>query len=504
MSYVQEVAREALRSAHTDLFKARRNLVLVAGVLALLHLLTVYPYLEASREIVGVEASMAENDRLLTQLEPAIERLKQASDSAGSQLGDLLFSVTGEMIADFAELRARVAQAMQGDPSGPPPDFPQDQMQQMPLAQQMPPLGPQLPPLGSPNDPAQMPIGQQMGIPPIRQATPNAPGIVLPLEPLDELGPILSALAANEPGAEDRLTDYARQNIVANAYSRAQREWSEQIRPAYIDALVAIERQARATAENAPRSAAQTASALVSAASEIAEQRTVVEAIEITHDSGIDDAFTSDWWRTVEGKGAYADAIGDRIAQQMQSIAATAESPSAAIRKTLALQETLRDDLRSQQEALESQFAEQRKQLASLSGAASVVPVDLASFIGLFPLVIGLVMGFMMLRVGQARREGAQATADLAGAAPDDAETRDWLAQRVLGGSNMRGPLATTGLIAIGALAWIGLAVTQVKASMIDPPLTAAVSGTLAALLVLVAAVWDGVAIRRLAGLLHR
>ena len=58
-----------------------------------------------------------------------------------------------------------------------------------------------------------------------------------------------------------------------------------------------------------------------------------------------------------------------------------------------------------------------------------MIPVDLASFIGLFPLVIGLVMGFMMLRVGQARREGAQATADLADAAPEDAETRDWLAR---------------------------------------------------------------------------
>ena len=58
--------------------------------------------------------------------------------------------------------------------------------------------------------------------------------------------------------------------------------------------------------------------------------------------------------------------------------------------------------------------------------------------------------------------------------------------------------------VAIGALAWIGLAMTQVEDSMIEPPLSAAVSGTIAALLVLVAAAWDGIAIRRLAGLLRR
>ena len=33
MSYVEEIARDALKTAHTDLFRARRNLMLVAGVL---------------------------------------------------------------------------------------------------------------------------------------------------------------------------------------------------------------------------------------------------------------------------------------------------------------------------------------------------------------------------------------------------------------------------------------------------------------------------------------
>jgi hypothetical protein len=41
-----------------------------------------------------------------------------------------------------------------------------------------------------------------------------------------------------------------------------------------------------------------------------------------------------------------------------------------------------------------------------VSGADGVVPLDLASFIGLFPLVVGLVLGFMLVRVGEARLQG--------------------------------------------------------------------------------------------------
>jgi hypothetical protein len=48
------------------------------------------------------------------------------------------------------------------------------------------------------------------------------------------------------------------------------------------------------------------------------------------------------------------------------------------------------------------------------------------------------------------------------------------------------------------------LAVLQVKDAAIDAPLTPRISGAIAALLVLGAALWDGVAIRRLAGDLRR
>ena len=152
----------------------------------------------------------------------------------------------------------------------------------------------------------------------------------------------------------------------------------------------------------------------------------------------------------------------------------------------------------------QQQFAEQRAQLATLSGTAGVVPVDLASFIGLFPLVLGLVLAFMLWRVGQARHQGAHAAADLGRAAPEDLDTRAWLTRRVLGGGDALAPSLVTVALAAGALLWIALAAWQIAHSPSDPPLAAWTSGSLGALVVLVAAGWDVAAIRRLAAQLGR
>jgi hypothetical protein len=201
----------------------------------------------------------------------------------------------------------------------------------------------------------------------------------------------------------------------------------------------------------------------------------------------------------VQGKSAYADAVTQSVADQMDAILQTAKAPSDAIGATLKLQEELRAALVLRQEELEQQFAEQREQLATLSGTAGVVPVDLASFIGLFPLALGLVLAFMLWRVGQARQQGAQAAADLGRAAPEDRDVRTWLTRRVLGGGDGLAPSLLTVALAVGALLWIGIAAWQIAHSPGDPPLAPWTSGTLAALVVLVAAGWDLAAIRRLA-----
>jgi len=127
------------------------------------------------------------------------------------------------------------------------------------------------------------------------------------------------------------------------------------------------------------------------------------------------------------------------------------------------------------------------------------LPVDLASFIGLFPLLLGLVLGFLMLRSAQVRRDAAIAAADLAVAAPQEGGTRTWLARRVLGGTDARAPQLTSAAFALGVIVWIALAATQVSASDMTPPLAPWASAALAAIIVAAAAAWDVAAIRRLA-----
>lgn len=529
MTTIGEIARDALQTAHGDLAKARRSLLLAAGVLALIHLLTVYPYLEASREIAGVEASMAANAGLLARLEPEIERLRQAGDAAGSRLTGLLNGITEEMVGRFADLRTLVTRALQGPAQDEPvaavslPPDPMQQMQLPPEAMQMQQMQlpretmqmqqMQMPAPNLPPEPMQAPLP---GFPPMQQAGPGAPygDQVYPPSGYDpagypgiyvapELEPILADLAAGEP-AWERLIDYARSDIVEEAYARAQREWSQRIRPAYLAALAAAADSARTVAGQAPESAAPTAQALRAAADRMTEQQAALEAIELRHDTVVDEALGTDWWHTVPGKGAYADAVGQSVADQMYAVLQTAQAPSAAIEEALALQEELRGALVRKQEELAEQFAEQRKQLASLSGAAGVVPIDLVSFIGLFPLVLGLVLGFVLWLAGQARRQAAQAAADLAGTVPEDRQTREWLARRVLGAGNGRGPLLATAGLALGALLWITMATWQVAGSPIVPPLSPWTSGALAILLVLAAAGWDGIAIRQLAAQLRQ
>jgi hypothetical protein len=502
MSYIEEVARDALQAAHADLAKARRTLLPVAGVLALIHLLTVYPYLETAREIAGIEASMAANADLLAEIEPAIVSLQEAGASAGAKLSTLLERVTNEMVGSFADLRILVARAMAVEPAdepAPPESMaaqrPMQQMQaQMPMQMQIPQ--------------ANLPPGPAEALPslPMQQMAPDArpdaaayplPGSVGPAAASPELQEILDALAAGEP-AWEQLIAYARRNVVAAAYARAEREWSQRIRPTYLSALAASTDSARRIAGQAPAAAAQTAAALNAAADAMTAQRAVLEAIELRPDHVVEEALGTDWWRTVEGKGAYADAVAQSVAEQMDAIMQAAQAPSEAIRTALALQEELRDVLVRRQEELAQQFAEQRAQLASLSGTAGVMPVDLASFIGLFPLVLGLVLGFMLWRAGQARQQAARAAADLARAAPREPDTRVWLARRVLG-DDPRAALLTTVALAAGALLWIALAAWQIAGSPGAPPLAPWTSGTLGALAVLVAAAWDMAAIRRLA-----
>ena len=491
MSLIEEVARDTLTTAHDTLAKARRSLLLAAGLLALLHLLTVHPYLKAAREIAEIEASRAANTALLSELEPEIENLRAASDKAVRMLDALLDKTTNRMVTDFADLRALVQYARSGDfdPGSPPGGsnvaLP-GQMQQM---QQM----------EIPNPPPQQ---QMQGPPPEQRPSPGSTGPGIPYWPPrfgPELQPILEAIAAGDPNAYERLIEFARTTIVRTAYADAQEEWIRTIQPAYLFALRETANAARRLAEHAPVGEAGIAAELVAAADKLTGQFDRIEAVEIRHDASVDAALGSDWWHTVQGKGAYGDAVSESIHIQLSEIGAIAEAPSASIARALVLQESLRDELKALQASLEEQFGEQRKQLASLSGLSAAVPVDLASFIGLFPLVLGLVLGLFMLRAGQARREAAEAATDLAEAAPDDRETRRWLAARALGAKRAQGPVTVAVLAAVASVAWIGLAGLQVAHSIATVPLSPWLSGAIAVALIVAATGWDVMSMRRLA-----
>ena len=148
------------------------------------------------------------------------------------------------------------------------------------------------------------------------------PVIVLPIEPQDELAPILAALAENEPDAEDRLTAYARQSIVADAYARAQRDWSERIR-------AGLCRSARCDRTPSPGHSRKRAGVRFarprrhwslqrpkSPSSVLSSRRSRSPTTPIsTRPSPPTGGGRS------RARGAYADAIGESIGRQMKSIA---------------------------------------------------------------------------------------------------------------------------------------------------------------------------------------
>ncbi|WP_299619853.1 hypothetical protein [Pelagibius sp.] len=521
MSFIEGVAREALVGAHRDLGKARRGYLLVAGVLALVHLLTVHPYISISTEAGRLEASIATKSKALAGLEPELERLQTAQRQTWERLDQALRRATDDMIADFADLGRNVAAARDGRVS---PDGVVRSAAPRPNVGQTlaPPLqeGTQvLPPQGQAPDPfQQMPLSdqfEQMAIPeqfamPQQQMQQQmqAQGLPPPLNEDDvgttyidpDLAEILLALQNPSRDSHERISTYARRTIVEPAYDRAQQNWDRTIRPAYIEALGSAAVAARQAAASLPDSS----EALMAAATALKQEEAAVSAIVISPDQGIDESFESDWWATVGGKLAFASAVVSAVGAQLQGSSLLGQ-PFAAVEEALAQQEAVRSALLEQRDALEAQFADQRKQLAALAGTSAFVPVDLRSFIGLFPLVLGLALGLTLLRIGQARREAALALRDLTLAAPEGGrETRIWLTRRALDGqAEGLAPSLTSAAMAAVALAWIVWSAVSLQDSPLDPPLPAVWSATIGIAMVVGACAWDVAAIRRLVATLE-
>ncbi|MCA8929719.1 MAG: hypothetical protein KDC18_16775, partial [Alphaproteobacteria bacterium] len=114
MSYVADAARDTLKASGVALRQARRTLYLAAGVLALLHLLTVAPYIAASKTLADIEAAMAANRALLAAVDPGVASLAEAGKRAQRRLEETLREATDDMIGRFNALRPLIAEAQQG------------------------------------------------------------------------------------------------------------------------------------------------------------------------------------------------------------------------------------------------------------------------------------------------------------------------------------------------------------------------------------------------------
>jgi hypothetical protein len=270
------------------------------------------------------------------------------------------------------------------------------------------------------------------------------------------------------------------------------------VRPEYLQAWAGVEQTARQLSDQPNVALPKEAGARLAAANALVGARETIKRIEISPHHPVDEALGTDWWRTVPGKGQYAEAIIGSIAAQMKSITDTAATAMNAIEVIRERHRTLHTALVQQREQLEKQFNAQNKQLATLSGASGVLPLDRASFIQFFPLVIGVLLGLLLMRVSQARHDGVQATEALAMANPEDRLTRRWLARRVLGAERPAGPMIVTTVSAIAACLWVIFSAIQLTASSIKPPVSSLLTSAVGITLILAGAAWDLWGIRRL------
>jgi hypothetical protein len=320
---------------------------------------------------------------------------------------------------------------------------------------------------------------------------------------------ILQALAGREPDAGGRLKKWAHKNIVAPTYADVQKRWQERIRPNYLKALDEVEAGARGIAQELTAIEsyaidAETSAAMLAAAEALGKQRALMVGLEIAPSRTEAVPVSPDFWETVEGKHDYAQEIGEAVSQRLRALTEAAEGMPAPLHRTLELQKELRTDLLIQQEKLEKRFAQQQKRLASLTGTSDLLPLDLAGFVALFPLIVGLVLGLILLSWAEARRDAAGAAASLDPQDIDEGRLSAWMIRRVLGEGGGRGAAEAAALLAIGAIVWVIFSARQVGGVVKELPIPAALAAGIAVLIITVACGWDLMAIRRLTVELRR
>ena len=466
MTVIQAVATETLKQAQQEIASARRRLFLAAVLFALIHLLTVAPYLDAARRMQELKPAIAANAELLAELEPEITRLRNAEESAAKEIETLLQEATARLVDEFSSLREAITRVTTGGEAA------------LDVVSRLGRSGPA--PM------AQMNLPAFAAAPSISEREANT-----------RLASILEALADRAPDARDQLKDWARDQIVAPAYAEAQRKWEEEVRRNYLGAVDAAVAGAQRIASRAHALGTDMAASLTEAAEELAAQREKIASIEVAPSQTEELPVGPEFWETVQGKQGYARSVGDDVASRLRALTGAAEGITEPLRRTMLAQHELQAQLLDQQKALEKNFVEQRDRLASLTGGFDALPLELASFIAVFPMILGLTLGLLIFRRADARREAAHAAAGMEAGSSDDRALRGWLIDRALGGSGLQAAAEATAFGLIASL-WVVVATRSLEGAALDMPISAMLAGSLGVAGIVVPSAWDVAAIRRL------
>jgi cell division protein FtsL len=450
MSYVETAARDALVAATADREGAGRALLVAAALLLLLHVLTVTPYVHTTAELTDLAPKIAHTKETLEQLQAQTQELSAAKEAAKSELKNALDNTTDNMKRSFRTLTDRISRR-----------------------------------IGSPLDVlANNPV-QSAARPP-----PNLP---------DEqtLTKLIAAVQQDEVGWGERLTQYARDNLVLPAYAEVNRAWKDRISSKY---LAVIDKTGDLFSK-AQKTIPDEASALKDAEVLLVTARQEIENIAISPDDVVDQALGSVWWKSEEGKGAQANAVAQAVDRQL-STTANLDKAVAAIANVLSKQGRVQAELTQQQVALEKQLEESRNDILAIAGSSAVVPFHAKTLISLFPLVLGTVLAFMIFRVAESRRAATEAAVDLADVSKDE-ETRLWLLRRALGDQSLASLEAI--FIFSAATIWIVVAAVQIYgvSDVLRPPLPVWASALTGEAIIVVSSAWNHVNLRRLAALVH-
>ena len=462
MQAVIERSLEALSAARVEFAQARRRIALSMGLLFLVHLLTVYPYLKLQRSSQILEAKLEKREELAEKLDTSVAALDVSGNTIKNRLQSSLKDGTQRMIDEFTLFRHFFKKAQNGElGSGNTPTFETEvpHMQEAEFEGQLPQQ------MQSQTMPAQMQtqtMPQQMQQP----EHSNSQTSELSFQRPWWVGPIFIQIALDidegKPDARARLIDYARNTIVEPAYAVISRNWENILKPTYLKSIQDVESDLQELLQIESENSGSFREALTN----IVSTKESLKSYAISSENQLDNALKNDWWNTVEGKNDYAEALNNQVSEQLEALLTKVQEPINSLKEVIEDQKLAREVLNQELEKLNIQFETQIEQLGNLTGAGGFMPVDLIVFIGLFPLIIGCVPGFFLFRAAWAMRDSAALAEDLIDVPGDHIAEARWHAVRLLTDGSTKN---MTILIIVVLMSWIFVSGVHLLVSPIQP-----------------------------------